>query len=876
MTVGTQANGLARIVMLLLASIASLACTAQQCESRWLPGPGYRGVGGSAQCMTMWDPDGPGPRTPVLVIAGTLDILAKIEARGVGAYDPATKEWLAFGDGLELSYARAVAVRSDNSLIVAGSEVSSHGTLLRVKRWDGAWWSLISPPLQAGSAEALTCLPNGDVIVGGQFSMLTPDGTAINVARWDGTSWHAMGAGLSLEVRALALTKEGRVFAGTEYTNKGPDAQHSAWLFDGVRWNAIGTMDGPVHAAVPTGDGGLYVGGRFTHIDSVETPSLARLQGDQWISMRDEDNPAYFDGTIDAIAVGSNGDVLVVGDYFFFSGPMFGRYAMLRTKNGWAVANSDQRGYGLHCASPLADGSFVVGGDYTVLGGQHFNGLAQLRASEWHAMDDGLGESVQAVAVRTDGTVAIAAFGHGFPSYMSLVNKCGSWDGVSFLPFGSGFEGDDYVASLVVMPNNDVIAGGSFKKADGQAALGVARWDGQRWHGMGGGLDGSLAELARDSSNTIWACGRFTLPDDLAKGPGAAARWDGSAWRWAGAGLPENAYARHLLAAPDGRVYLMWEGQSGSYGVSRWTGSAWVQLPALPALGLNCMAIDATGGLVVGGQMDFDNELGERVRNVARFDGAAWRPLGQGPPNPAWSLHTLATGAMIANAPPWFDQDVRSPSLFIWHGDSWEVVEGFPRHPEHAAGVSWGSVVVNDYADLPTGAVVMAGGFEIAGERVSVSLARWIPDQRPVLSSVPPSAAPGCGRSLVSLTTTSITPDVTFQWLRDGQPFTPDGVRITIVASASSSTLAMTPGGPDDDGVYQCRVSNACGTTLAPPTSVYVCIADIDCDGRLDENDFWSWLFYWDYADPRLDIDGIEGVDLGDFFAFFNSYDAGC
>lgn len=54
------------------------------------------------------------------------------------------------------------------------------------------------------------------------------------------------------------------------------------------------------------------------------------------------------------------------------------------------------------------------------------------------------------------------------------------------------------------------------------------------------------------------------------------------------------------------------------------------------------------------------------------------------------------------------------------------------------------------------------------------------------------------------------------------------------------------------------------------------CIADLDGVPGVDLADFFYFFNCFDASGPCADIDGQPGVDLGDYFAFFNAFDQGC
>lgn len=53
-------------------------------------------------------------------------------------------------------------------------------------------------------------------------------------------------------------------------------------------------------------------------------------------------------------------------------------------------------------------------------------------------------------------------------------------------------------------------------------------------------------------------------------------------------------------------------------------------------------------------------------------------------------------------------------------------------------------------------------------------------------------------------------------------------------------------------------------------------IADLNGDGQIDLTDFFAFFNCFDATASCADIDSQPGVDLGDFFSFFNAFDAGC
>ena len=134
-----------RLLSLAFAIITCLSAAApsnaQECGPQWLPGEGMPGVDGVVWATTMWDPDGPGPQTPKLVVGGQFSIVGNIRANSIAVFDLETNDWSPLGMGMN------GAVRSLTTLLngelVAGGDFTASGdvTMNRVARWNGIDWT---------------------------------------------------------------------------------------------------------------------------------------------------------------------------------------------------------------------------------------------------------------------------------------------------------------------------------------------------------------------------------------------------------------------------------------------------------------------------------------------------------------------------------------------------------------------------------------------------------------------------------------------------------------------------------------------------------------------------------------------------------------
>ena len=304
----------------------------------------------------------------------------------------------------------AMASMPNGDLIVGGDFTSAGGvTVNKIARWNGTSWSTLGPGLNGWWAKALAVLPDGGLIAGGAFNWVGPAwGLAVNsITRWDGTSWSALGTGMGYatvccgEVHSLAVLPSGDVIAGGKFARAGGAWADNIARWDGASWSVLGTGVGyPEHccganvrALAVLSNGDLIAGGQFTTAGGTPVNHIARWDGVSWSAM----------GT------GING-----------------RW------DGWGAVTA---------LAVLPNGDLIAGGAFTMAGGTAASNIAR-------------------------------------------------WDGTAWSSPGTGINGP--VNALAVLPNGDLIAGGVFSSAGGEAASNLARWNGMSWSAMGTGVDGGV------------------------------------------------------------------------------------------------------------------------------------------------------------------------------------------------------------------------------------------------------------------------------------------------------------------------------------------------------------------------------------------------
>lgn len=663
---------------------------AAQCTTPWLPGLGAPGfANGYVAACTAWDPDGAGPAPSTFVCGGDFLAAGSTAVRHLAMLDPASGSWMSLGTGLDGPVDELLAL--PNGDLVAGGWFSQAGgvSAFRIARWSGASWAAFGPgiactaitaltaqsngnvvagyfsqsgsttvygvaswngavwtPLATspnGAVQVLTTLPNGDVVAGGDFTVI--GGVAANrIARWNGTVWSPLGTGANLAVNALATLPNGDLVAGGRFTAAGGFAVNRIASWNGAIWSPLGAgvaglANADVRALTVLPSGVLVAGGNFTSAGGGVANRVASWNGTAWTPLG-----AGTTGSVNAVASLPSGEVGAVGDFTLAGGVPVNRFARW---NGvlWSSSGTGGNGPVLSMAA-LPGTDVVVGGSFSAVGGVAANHIARRSGSTWSPLGTGTSGPVHSVAVLPNGDVV--AGGLFATAGGVAVGNIARWDGAAWWPLGSGVTGSipavtDHVYALLVLPNGDVLAGGSFVVAGGVAANGIARWNGAAWAPLGTGFAGSLAtvkSLAMLPNGDVVAGGQFTVAGGVPAS--SIARWDGTAWSPLGSGIGGHVHA--VTTLPNGDVVaggnFLLAGGITCRCVARWNG-AWSPLGL--GVGDTVFALTAlpNGDVVAGGQFLGAGSSG--AGRIARWNGVAWSTFGTGVGGSSPSVQSLAT-----------------------------------------------------------------------------------------------------------------------------------------------------------------------------------------------------------------------------------------
>jgi hypothetical protein len=505
--------------------------------------------------------------------------------------------------------------------------------------------------------------------------------------------------------------------------------------WDGSRWTLLGDgMNHTVYHLAVDGLDNLYAGGEFTFASAAPTNRVAKWDGATWSAL----GGGLGGGApiISEMAADAAGNLFVSGQFESAGGEPIKLIARWDGVSWSELAPGESRGWFegegpfIYDLAISRSGDLYAVGSFSIIDGVSANNIARWDGSSWSALSaetgEGLNERVYAIAVDEGGQVMVGGF---FTSAGGLpANHVARWDGSSWSAWQEGSQsGMNYmVQALAVDPDGILYAGGYFTSAGKLPARHIARWDGVEWNTLGGGVDSPVHALALDGEGGLYAGGGFTAAGGAPAN--CIAHWDGMAWRPLGDGMAaEHAspLVRALAVDARGNLYAGGDfttagGSSVNY-IARWDGSAWSPLGQGMNDQVSDLVVDSQGNLYASGWFTQAGEV--EVNGVARWDGASWSALGSG----TGMVEALAIGPhgdLFAAGTFYIPPDSSNfHYLARWDGFSWQPLGAGIDHSSQA-------LAVDHQGDLYS-----AGDFMEAGGAPARRIARWDGDSWSPLGS---------------------------------------------------------------------------------------------------------------------------------------------
>lgn len=298
--------------------------------------------------------------------------------------------------------------------------------------------------------------------------------------------------------------------------------------------------------------GQIYMAGLFGVVNNsagaVEPLRTARVtywDGVKWVAIAVS---LATSNVIEALAVASNGDVYIGGEFTAVNGVAANYIAKYTVSTGvWSALGTGMNAK-VYAIEIAPNGDVYAGGAFTTAGGVACAKIARWDGGQWRRLGQygGLNGDVRSIAITQNGSMVYVGGEffqeNGVSSGATDLNNIAQYNTAVglFQRMGEGLTtniaASDRVYAILISPSGLVIAGGHFTLSGTTVLQNIAQWNGGVWqpmgNGLGSGVSGSLGEYVADlalfSNGNLLAVGQFTNTGgrEISK----AAVWNGSTW----------------------------------------------------------------------------------------------------------------------------------------------------------------------------------------------------------------------------------------------------------------------------------------------------------------------------------------------------------
>jgi hypothetical protein len=766
----------------------------------------------SLRCFTTWDPDGPGPAQPWIIVGGQFTRVGGIAATSFAAWDGTS--WRTLNTGFAEPPNAMVSFDPDGDgpalpLLIAGTMSGV------VQAWNGSAWSVMGPAFGAQVTGVATFDPDGAAPLPPLLyaSSLAGSPPWAPLAVWNGSAWAAAGA-------------------------------NTPGFNGGVQGLAALDLDGPG----PNGPT-LVATGSFSPVFSdASRPSVALLTEGGWVMpYGSPDNGGSIRAAVVIDPDGPSGprglELVVAGASNRVGGARGTNYTCLGAWNGsrWGPLGNEFTGRGIASAA-----------------------YSRIFDFQWHD-DDGPGPNPPALYACGSFTAAGGELAEGLAR----------WDGSRFVGMGTPRLTTDSPRSIYRLTSFDPDGDGPQTPWLVGADITVAanrfvRWSNNTWTTIGTGTASQAAHVrsfdpdgAGFASPLLFGAGNSIFPSNV-----GLARWNGSTWAIPGT-RRNNA---HYVLFPNGPEEPDPEAPA-LYALSlsellRWNGSDFTLVASVfvennlrvpEALWWDSDANGPMPGEVVIGA--FQTAVGgPGMYTAAAFNGTTWRQVG----------NTLFT---VCNGLGQFDPDSGGPIpaqlILGTDGDTpglarrladgvWTTfAQGFESRdtidPALRRVNAFITIDPDDAGPLPP-ELWIGGIFTHAGGIPAANFARWRYATLPPAFVTFPSGAQTCVGTPASLTADALhhttrswqvqNPAFPGGWqaLADGN-LVIDAQTIATISGSATESVTITPATGFGARTFRCVLSNACQTATSNAVAFTAndcpppCDPDLNQDGNADQDD---------------------------------------
>jgi uncharacterized delta-60 repeat protein len=332
---------------------------------------------------------------------------------------------------------------------------------------------------------ALAVEPDGRILIGGDFSFLSPNGgpsifrNFIARLNQDGTVDPTFNPSANGSVREIQLQPDGKILVAGGFTTIGTQGRRYIARLDPVTGFADSfnpSAESYVYSIGLQADGKVLAGGLYTSIGGKERNHFARLDPVTGLADSFDPNPSAL---VYKILVQPDGKILASGQFGTMGGQT--RIGIARLDPITGLPDSFDPGMSGHVINMVVqpDGKIVVGGRFTAMGGVVRQNLARLDPTTGLAdsFDPIANDRVYATALQPDGRILAGGYFNSTNSIGGQTrNHIAQLDAASGLADSWDPNADNLVMVITVQPDGKILAGGYFTDIGGQPRNRIARF----------------------------------------------------------------------------------------------------------------------------------------------------------------------------------------------------------------------------------------------------------------------------------------------------------------------------------------------------------------------------------------------------------------
>ena len=318
-----------------------------------------------------------------------------------------------------------------------------------------------------GQVRVLAASDAGELFAGGSFTELGGTITCNAIGRWnseDGWAGYATYPD-SGEVHAIFIDANGLpIVGGTFETIDSATIKYIAH-WDGAAWQPLGSGAGSGTAAPGVNTivqdpltGNIYLGGNFNNIGGVTMYFVGKWDGSTLSAVG---TASGFNGPCYKLLFGSDGWLYAVGNFTTTAGATVTLNRFARFKPGvsaeWEAVDATGLNGAVWDIVQSPSGRYYLGGQFTQAGGSSHNYMAIWNGNAFLPMAGGANGIVYAVQAVSDSEVYVSGIFSALNGRI-ITDRLGIWNGTDFLPVALDLPGTPVANDIIYRDGNLYLA----------------------------------------------------------------------------------------------------------------------------------------------------------------------------------------------------------------------------------------------------------------------------------------------------------------------------------------------------------------------------------------------------------------------------------